>query len=507
MKLLCARHFRGSDKNQRTHLTRRSNGNCNRCRVVVQAARLSCAAALLLSFQGAGAQPGAALLAQAGVQVEIVESIASQTSSEPAPTPPLLSELSLTIGETHVLPEKGLKRIAIGNGKVVSAKRIDRDQILLLAQQQGTTTIHMWLRDGTEKRVFVRVSPGDNEELLRDVRRWLGPSSLIEARAVGGRVVIEGKAKNVQEAQKLRELAQRSPLIVNLVQQTGVEQMIAMEVRFLEVKKSALENIGVNWQKSTAGPVFGVVGDFAANRRYRPASSGTLDASGNPSLISNLPGSTAEIAAISKVSPFAMYFGLQSTLASVINLMEQKGDAIVLAEPILSCRSGGAAKFLAGGEIPLPTTSGIGTTSVQFKPYGIKFEINPTLTESGSIAARVMTELSAIDPAIKVGDLPAFLSRQTETEVNLQEGETLVISGLVSEDKSKTVDKLAGLGNLPILGKLFQSKDFRERRSEMVVFVTPRFISARSSLNQQLTDRAAEGLNQVQKAIDGEALQ
>jgi pilus assembly protein CpaC len=197
-----------------------------------------------------------------------------------------------------------------------------------------------------------------------------------------------------------------------------------------------------------------------------------------------------------------MYFGLQSTLASAINLMEQKGDAIVLAEPILSCRSGGAARFLAGGEIPLPTTSPLGASSVQFKPYGIKFEISPTLTESGSISARVMTELSTLDPAIKVGDLPAFLSRQTETEVNLNEGETLVISGLISEDKSKTLDKMPGLGNIPVLGKLFSSRDFRERRSEMVVFVTPRFISPTSELNRSLTDRATHSLDQTKQRLN-----
>jgi len=423
------------------------------------------------------------------------------------PEPAELDELRLSVGETHVVGEKDLKRIAVGNAKVVSARRFDRDQVLLLAQQPGSTTIHLWFRDGSEKKWMVRVSPGDNEELLRDVRRWLGKKSNIEVKSVGGRIVIEGKAANVQEAQRVRELAQRSPLIVNLVQQSGVEQMIAMEVRFLEVKKSALENIGVNWQKSAAGPIFGIVGDIKSNRHYRPASPGTLESGGGPALISNLPGSTTDNAAFAKVSPFAMYFGLQSTLTSVINLMEQQGDAIVLAEPILSCRSGGAAKFLAGGEIPLPTSSSIGTTSVQFKPYGIKFEINPTLTESGSIAARVMTELSTIDPAIKVGDLPAFLSRQTETEVNLLEGETLVISGLISEDKSKTVDKLAGLGNIPILGKLFQSKDFRERRSEMVVFVTPRFISSSSELNRQLTDRAMQSREAVEQAISGKDAQ
>ncbi len=412
-------------------------------------------------------------------------------------------EIVMMSGETYVLNEQALKRLAVGNGKVLSAKRLEKGQILLLGLQPGTTTAHLWFRDGTEKKLLVRVNPGDNEDLLRDVRRWLGKKSAIEVKSVGGKVVIEGRAKNAQESQKIRELAQRSPLIVNLVQHAGTEQMIAMEVRFLEVKKSALENIGINWQKSTAGPVFGVVGDFKSNSQFRPASSGTIDSAGAPGLISNLPGTTADPSFAGKVAPFAMYFGLQATLASVINLMEQNGDAIVLAEPILACRSGGSAKFLAGGEVPLPITSSIGSTSVQLKPYGIKFEINPVLTESGSISARVMTELSTIDPVIKVGDLPAFLSRQTETEVNLNEGETLVISGLITQDKSKTVDKLAGLGSLPILGKLFQSKDFRESRSEMIVFVTPRFISPESDLNRDMTERAAKRLESTERAISG----
>ncbi|MEY3740219.1 MAG: hypothetical protein RLZZ192_895 [Pseudomonadota bacterium] len=443
-----------------------------------------------------------ALVMLIGVRAEsLANTIEKEASPSQSSKSSLNEELNLILGETHVLQDPELKRVAVGNGKIVSVRRLDQEQILLLAQQQGSTTIHLWFRDGRQSRVFVRVSPGGNEELLRDVRRWLGKKSAIEVKSIGGRVVIEGRAKSVQEARKIKEIADRSPLILNLVQQAGVEQMIAMEVRFLEVKKSALENIGINWQKSMAGPVFGVVGDFKSNGHYRPASTGALDATGAPNLTSNFPGTT-DAPVSGKVSPFAVYFGLQSSLASVINLMEQQGDAIVLAEPILSCRSGGSAKFLAGGEIPLPMTSSLGSGSVQFKPYGIKFEINPTLTESGSIAARVMTELSTVDPAIKVGDLPAFLSRQTETEVNLQEGETLVISGLISEDKSKTVDKLAGLSSIPILGKLFQSKDFRQRRSEMIVFVTPRFISPGSSLNQALTDRATQRLEEVKTAIE-----
>ena len=447
--------------------------------------------------------PAVSPAADLAIPTPVITTFAESNRTERATSEPIPAEINLAVGETYLLNASDLKRIAVGNGQIISAKAIDREQIMLLGLKSGQTSIQLWMRDGTEKRIQARILHTDSEQLAKDVRRWLGKKTTVEVKAFGNQVIIEGNARNEKEAQKIKELAQRSPLIVNLVQQTGVEQMIAMEVRFLEVKKSAMENIGINWQKNMAGPIFGVVGDFKTNSHYRPASSGALGASGMPELISNLPGTVADATAMGRIAPFAMYFGLQTTLSSAINLMEQQGDAIILAEPILSCRSGGAAKFLAGGEIPLPTTSAVGASSVQFKPYGIKFEINPVLTESGTIAARIMTELSTVDPAIKVGDLPAFLSRQTETDVNLREGETLVISGLISEDKSKTIDKLAGLADIPVLGKLFRSKDFRERRSEMVVFVTPRFISPSGELNQAITERFNKTHEEVRERIEG----
>lgn len=122
---------------------------------------------------------------------------------------------------------------------------------------------------------------------------------------------------------------------------------------------------------------------------------------------------------------------------------------------------------------------------MQFKPYGIRFEIQPRVLENGVISATVTTELSTVDPAIRVGELPGFLSRMTETQVNLREGQTLVMSGLISEETSRVTDKVSGLGNIPVLGALFRSKDFRDKRSEMVVMVTPRFISPDDAFHRE----------------------
>ena len=185
----------------------------------------------------------------------------------------------------------------------------------------------------------------------------------------------------------------------------------------------------------------------------------------------------------------------------MINLLAKNGDAVVLAEPRLSCRSGGSARFVAGGELPVPFASGLGTVSVGFKEYGVKFDVSPVASESGVIAAKIATEISAINFEIQVQDVPGLVKRRAETEVNLRENETLVIAGLLSEDSSKSIDKVPGLGELPILGKLFRSREFRDRKTDLVVFITPRFVDARSDTQRAAVERSERQLEQVRERL------
>jgi pilus assembly protein CpaC len=160
----------------------------------------------------------------------------------------------------------------------------------------------------------------------------------------------------------------------------------------------------------------------------------------------------------------------------VINLLVQRGDATVLAEPSLSCRSGGSARFVAGGELPIPYSSGLGATSVVFKEYGVKFDVSPTASSEGVIAAKIATEISAVNFDVQVKDIPGISKRRAETEVNLRENETLIIAGLLSEESTRSIDQVPALGDLPVLGSLFRSRAFRDRQTELVVFITPRFV-------------------------------
>jgi pilus assembly protein CpaC len=156
---------------------------------------------------------------------------------------------------------------------------------------------------------------------------------------------------------------------------------------------------------------------------------------------------------------------------------------------------------MAGGELPIPRSSALGTTSVSFKEYGVKFEVNPVASESGVIAARIATEISAIDFEVRVQDVPGLTKRRAETEVNLRENQTLVIAGLLTEETSRSIDRVPGLGELPILGALFRSRNFRDRRSDLVVFITPRFVGADTPENLAEIERSAERLERARETV------
>ena len=157
----------------------------------------------------------------------------------------------------------------------------------------------------------------------------------------------------------------------------------------------------------------------------------------------------------------------------MVDLLVQSGDAAVLAEPRLSCRSGGSARFVAGGELPIPVIGANGSASVQFKEYGVRFEVSPTVNDEGVISASLLAEISSINPEVTVRSVPGLRKQSAVTEVNLREGETLVIAGMVSNEISGSVDKIPGLGDLPILGKLFRSRRFQNRETELIVLITP----------------------------------
>ena len=381
------------------------------------------------------------------------------------------SMLHLYVGQAHLLNTGPLRRIAVGNGRVIQATSLDDRQVLVIPEAAGQSTLHLWPRDGVEKSYVVNVIPADVSRLLTEIRALLGDQPNLGSRVVGDKVVIEGHSVSEEQAVRIAEIGSRYPQIVNLVSKVGLEKMVEMDVRMIEVRRDALQNLGIRWAPTANGPAFGVVGDT-----YR----GTAFSKG---IAAGAAGTTVASAA----APFAASLGLAATFKSVLHMLVQNGDAVILAEPRLACKSGGSARFIAGGELPIPFSSGFGSTSVAFKEYGVKFDIAPVTGANGVIAA--------IDFEVQVNSIPGLTKRRAETEVNLRENETLVIAGLLSEETSRNVDRVPALGELPILGKLFRSRLFRDRQTELVVFVTPRLVSEDPHLARA---HAIERRNQAQ---------
>ncbi|MES2935068.1 MAG: type II and III secretion system protein, partial [Pseudomonadota bacterium] len=182
-------------------------------------------------------------------------------------------------------------------------------------------------------------------------------------------------------------------------------------------------------------------------------------------------------------------------VSATINLAISNGDAYVLAAPKLSARSGGKAKFLAGGEIPLKSVGRDGLATIIFKKYGILLDLEANVIGADGISGGVAAEVSSVDYANKVEGLPGFLIRRTESEFNMRDGETLVLSGLIDKANSRIVDKVPLLGNLPIIGEFFRNKQIAGQDSELVVFITPHIYSAQSEINRRAIERGTNGLN------------
>lgn len=361
----------------------------------------------------------------------------------------LPAQLGLYVGDSRVL-QVNPRRVAVGNGAVVSVTTLPAGELLLLGESAGRTTLQLWLRDGSQHRIVVEVTANDMEATLRVVRELLAGVEGIGVRPIGNRIVLDGHPTGARAQERAAAIASLYPgLVLNFVGKVAWESMIHFDVRIIEVRSSALRDAGVRWRDDIAGPEAGIVADRVANDPDRE-----------------------------KIWPPRLHLGWAATLDSRIRLLEQRGDAAILAQPMLSCRSGGSARFVSGGELPIPVFDPQGGADVEFKEYGVILDVKPVAEPDGSIYARIDTEVSEVDEAQRVLGVPGFLKRRSATEVNLREGETLVIAGLVNRNRSGERQQLPGLGRLPLVGAAFRSRTQHSLDSELAILITPRIVTA-----------------------------
>lgn len=367
----------------------------------------------------------------------------------------------LYIGETIYLNDSTITDVVIGNDQVVKAKKVGRKGVALTGVTAGDTTVKIWNGDRYYSSE-IHVSPSNLKKTLEDLRPALAVIPNVSLTTVGDNVVIQGSDISPEHKERIDNYASMFKNVINLTKtkENNVKEkqkMIYLDVRIVEISTSSTKEIGINWNTASIdGPKFGIIGDFKRSNLFQ-------------SELNPLAGS---IPALPKIDPFQTYFGLASFIDSKINLLQENGTAKIIARPLLSCKNGGSANFLSGGQVPFQIASATGTPSVDFKDYGIKLNINPTITDDG-IVAKILAEVSNIDLSVQVAGMPGFLTRRTETEFVVGQGQTLVLSGLVNAESSTGQSAVPGLGKIPVLGNLFKSKLNIGKQNELVFFVTP----------------------------------
>lgn len=402
--------------------------------------------------------------------------------------------INLYIGEVKVLKVGDVDRVAVGNGDLLSTSILKNGQLVILAEGEGDTKLHIWTKDGRERQIKVLVTKSDSQRQLDEIQSLLKSLPGVEVRMVGGRPVVEGTVDSGGSS-LLEVVGGVYKDMVNLTNlaQVGNQKMIYMSVQITEFNTSKLSALGINWQTTINGPSFG----YAKERTDTSNSISVLTNDLSPLEVAQGGPATAN----TRLS----YFGIATQMVSQINMAVNNGDALLLASPILSARSGGQAEFLSGGELPIPVDNGLGGTSIEFKEFGIILRIKPRADNAGNIVAEVETELSTVDESISVEGTPGFRTRKTSTDVSLRDGQTLVLSKLVSNEVAKNANGIKYLSSIPILGALFRSTNFRNARSELVIFVTPHIFDSNSEINKQAIARAEELKQQFFKSVDKDA--
>jgi pilus assembly protein CpaC len=290
----------------------------------------------------------------------------------------------------------------------------------------------------------------DIHSLQADLNSAL-PGEHITAASFAGGVLLSGHASTSAVEMRARAIAERyAPKDVSSTVTVQAAQQIMVEVRMIEASRTALRDIGFNVDASNQTFSLHTGNGLAGNQ----APQGTLAISGR------MGGAAVDV-----------------TLAA----LEQKGVIRTLAKPNLVAMSGEEASFLAGGEFPYPVPQGLNIVTVDFRTYGVKLKVTPTVEDNGEIRLKVAPEVSQLDPAHAIAvdgiSLPALITSNASTTVELRDGQSFAIAGLFQQGYNNTLNQFPGLANLPVLGTLFRSTNFQRQQTELIIIVTPRMIS------------------------------
>jgi pilus assembly protein CpaC len=390
-------------------------------------------------------------------------------SGAPAAVPASATAVDLLVGRSTILNTAApIARVSLTVPEIADAMVTSPQQLLIHGKTPGTISLFVWDRAGGIATYEVTVRR-DLSRLVEQVKQ-LFPGEPVTVTGSGREVVLSGTVSSKYVIDKAAEVAagyvEKKEDVVNLLkQQEGVaSNQVLLRVRFAEVSRSAMQELGVSMFMNQY-----------KNDWFARSSTQQFPA---PDFDSSKPGGL-------NFSDFLNLFVFNSKqgLGAVVKALENKGLFQSLAEPNLIAINGKEASFLAGGEYPYPVVqpgSGGNSVTIMFKEFGVRLSFTPTVLGNDLVNLKVKPEVSSLDFSnaiiLQGFRVPALSTRRTETEVELQDGQTFAIAGLLNNTLNNTMQKIPGIGDIPVLGYLFKSRAYQKNQTELVVMITPQIV-------------------------------
>jgi pilus assembly protein CpaC len=358
--------------------------------------------------------------------------------------------------------------LSIANPGIADISTLSDKSIYVLGKAPGRTTLTLLSADGKLiSNVDVSVTP-DVAEFKERLQQIL-PGEHIEVRTANDGIVLSGTVSSAAKMDRALDLASRyaQDRVSNLMSVGGTQQVM-LKVRFAEMQRSVSKNLSAS------------LGAKVGNKNVAGALGGGVLADGSK-LAAALSGET-----VTSTNEAEGRLGLGFSVGALqlqvmLEALESKGFVRTLAEPNLTALSGQEAKFLAGGEYPIPVSQTSGTVSVEYKPFGVELNFTPVVIDGDTINLTINAAVSSIDPSTTLTTagvtVSAFKRRETSTTVEMRDGESFAIAGLLQDDFTDLAGQVPWLGDIPVLGALFRSADFSRKQSELVIIVTPHLVT------------------------------
>ncbi|WP_417658010.1 type II and III secretion system protein family protein [Pseudidiomarina aestuarii] len=352
----------------------------------------------------------------------------------------------IEIGQTFLIHVEEGSDVVVGSEQLLQAQLIQNNQLVISGLAPGHSEILLLAPNRSPQTIRVHIQAPINRRLHADLEQLQANFPELIVEHDGDVILLRGDLDSAAQ-EHFDHLEQDYPEVMNRIRWRQAQQvpMIELAVQIAEVKRQYTRQLGVRWPQQVSGP-----------------------------LVS---------------SEAAQIISMPVDIQAAIDLLEREGHARLLAEPLLSARSGGSAEFLVGGEFPIPQVLAQGQQDVTFREYGVALSMAPELLSDGSIKTLVGAEISSIDPATTVNGIPGILSRKVSSVIAGRSGEAIVLSGLISHEQSLQTDQFPGLHRVPLLGRLFLSEQFRSAATELIVIVTPH-VRDDSQIDQTAAKRA-----------------